>query len=106
MVLVTHDVDEAVYLGDRVVIMSPRPGRIREIVAVDLPHPRERTSAQLANIRNHVLDILNSTTGDDQPKSPIKQPTAKERPAPKPNPVHAALRVKPAGRPLYSSTEI
>lgn len=106
MVLVTHDVDEAVYLGDRVVIMSPRPGRIREIVAVDLPHPRERTSAQLANIRNHVLDILNSTTGDDQSKNSIEKLKPKERPASKANPIHTALRAKPAGRPLYSSTEI
>ncbi|MEI4483357.1 MULTISPECIES: ABC transporter ATP-binding protein [unclassified Phyllobacterium] len=106
MVLVTHDVDEAVYLGDRVVIMSPSPGRIRETVTVDLPHPRERTSAQLASIRNHVLDILNSTTGGDKPKFPIKQPAAKEQPVPKANLIHAALRPKLASRPLYSSTEI
>ena len=62
MVLVTHDVDEAVYLGDRVVIMSPRPGRIREIIAVDVPRPRIRTSAALIDVRNHVLDNLNGTT--------------------------------------------
>lgn len=44
MILVTHDVEEAVYLGDRVVIMEPRPGRIKKIVDIDLPHPRDRNS--------------------------------------------------------------
>lgn len=105
MVLVTHDVDEAVYLGDRVVIMSPRPGRIREIVPVDLPHPRERTSSQLASIRNHILEILNTTTGSDQLKTVTKQPTPQTRPVARPGPVHAALRANPGGRPLFS-TEI
>src|ERR687891_1963722 len=37
---VTHDIDEAIYLGDTVFVMSPRPGRIKEIVQVDLPRPR------------------------------------------------------------------
>lgn len=62
MVLVTHDVDEATYLGDRVVIMSQRPGRIREIIPVDLPRPRVRTSKAFSNIRNHVLERLNIAT--------------------------------------------
>ena len=54
--LVTHDVEEAVALADRVVVLSPRPGRIREVVTLALPHPRQRDdesfSAACRQIRN------------------------------------------------------
>ncbi|MDB6001383.1 MAG: sulfonate transporter ATP-binding protein, partial [Rhizobacter sp.] len=58
MILVTHDVEEAVYLGDRVVVMQPRPGRIRQIVDVPLPRPRERTGAAFAALKEMVLNDL------------------------------------------------
>lgn len=55
MILVTHDVEEAVFLGDRVVVMEPRPGRIHRIVPVDLPHPRDRASPEFARARDSVM---------------------------------------------------
>ncbi len=72
MVLVTHDVEEAVFLGDRVVVMQPRPGRIRRIVDVDLPHPRNRSDPRFIRLRDDVLsDFLDPngrvTRHEEQP---------------------------------------
>lgn len=54
MVLVTHDIDEAVYLADKVVIMSSRPGCIKKIVNVDIPRPRRRTGTTFSEIRRRI----------------------------------------------------
>ncbi len=54
-VLVTHDVEEAVYLGDRVVVMQPRPGRIRRILDIPLPRPRDRQSPAFNALKDDVL---------------------------------------------------
>ncbi|HXU93001.1 MAG TPA: ABC transporter ATP-binding protein [Gallionella sp.] len=55
MILVTHDVEEAVYLSDRVVVMQPRPGRIKRIVDVPLPRERNRNSPAFAAIKEDIL---------------------------------------------------
>ncbi len=63
IVFVTHDIEEAVYLGDRVVVLSARPGRIREEVKIDLPRPRGleiKKSMQCHEYRNHVWDMIRS----------------------------------------------
>jgi sulfonate transport system ATP-binding protein len=55
MVMVTHDIEEAVFLADRIVVLDARPGRIRRIVDVPMPHPRERTAADFNAIKHDVL---------------------------------------------------
>lgn len=55
MLMVTHDIDEAVYLSDRVIVLSSRPGRIREIISVDLPEPRDRNTMEFLEIRQKIF---------------------------------------------------
>jgi ABC-type nitrate/sulfonate/bicarbonate transport system ATPase subunit len=57
---VTHNIEEAVLLGDRIVVMTARPGRIKEIVNVKLPRPRDVTSAEFNEIRRYVASLLES----------------------------------------------
>ncbi|WP_137174076.1 ABC transporter ATP-binding protein [Massilia sp. HP4] len=55
MLMVTHDIEEAVYLADRVVVLEARPGRVRRIQAVPLPHPRQRRDAAFVALRDGLL---------------------------------------------------
>ena len=58
VLMVTHDIDEALYLGTRVVVMAPRPGRIRVDMKNDMPYPRNRTSSAFLKFRKDVLEML------------------------------------------------
>ena len=56
--VVTHDVDEAVVLADRIVVMRPRPGRMFAEIEADLPRPRDRQSAAFDHVKRRVLAAL------------------------------------------------
>ena len=57
-VMVTHDVDEAIYMGSRVLVMDANPGRIIADIKIDLPYPRDRSSAAFVAYRNDILNKL------------------------------------------------
>ncbi len=83
VVLVTHDIDEAIYLADRTIIMTAHPGRICEAIEVDLPRPRRyemRSSAAFIRLRDHVTQIvraeaLKGTAPLGAPASPALVPS-------------------------------
>jgi NitT/TauT family transport system ATP-binding protein len=61
VLFVTHGIDEAVYLADRVVVMSGRPGRVKEIIPVNLARPRSlaiKDNPQFVQLRRHIWDLL------------------------------------------------
>lgn len=58
MVMVTHDVDEAVYLSDKIVVMSPRPAKIEKVLTVTLSQPRDRNNPEFIRLRSEILKIL------------------------------------------------
>lgn len=58
MVLVTHDIDEAIYMSDRIVIMTARPGRVERTIEIELKRPRERNSPDFLRYRVEILELL------------------------------------------------
>ncbi len=58
MLLVTHDIDEAIYMSDRIVILTDRPGRVDRIVEISLARPRERNDPRFLKLRGEILEIL------------------------------------------------
>jgi ABC-type nitrate/sulfonate/bicarbonate transport system ATPase subunit len=58
MLLVTHDIDEAIYMSDRILVMTPAPGRIDRKIEIDLARPRDRTSEAFVRLRGQILEHL------------------------------------------------
>lgn len=68
MIFVTHDVDEAIYLSDRIVIMTTRPGRIQKVIDVKLPRPRERNDAEFLELRTKIFELLHLAKENVKPE--------------------------------------
>ncbi|MFL6590730.1 MAG: ABC transporter ATP-binding protein [Chthoniobacterales bacterium] len=63
MLLVTHDIDEAIYMSDRIVIMTQQPGRIERTIPVNLERARDRSSADFLRLRGEILELLHFAGG-------------------------------------------
>ncbi|WP_117139604.1 ABC transporter ATP-binding protein [Pseudomonas amygdali] len=61
-ILVTHDIEEAIYIADRIILLAPRPGRIQKVIKVCEAHPRERTSFEFHRLQK---ELLYTMTGDE-----------------------------------------
>jgi NitT/TauT family transport system ATP-binding protein len=76
VLFVTHDIDESVYMADRIVVLTPSPTEVREVLSVDLPHPRDQVDTkelpEFARLRAHVYRLIKreQTTGGDEDATP------------------------------------
>ncbi len=65
IIFVTHDIEEAVYLADRIVVMTPNPGKVKGVIPVPLHHFRDRTSGDFLLVRDKIFDLLNMKIEDN-----------------------------------------
>ncbi len=65
IIFVNHDIEEAVYLADRIVVMTPNPGKVKGVIPVPLHHFRDRTSGDFLLVRDKIFDLLNMKIEDN-----------------------------------------
>jgi sulfonate transport system ATP-binding protein len=65
LVLVTHDIEEALVIADRVIVLRPNPGRIDDVISVSLPRPRDRDAAAFEEIKHHLRSALDRSLTKD-----------------------------------------
>ena len=58
IIFITHNIEEAVYLGERVMVLTNKPSTIRETIVVDMPRPRDIADPGFVKIRNHVTEMI------------------------------------------------
>jgi NitT/TauT family transport system ATP-binding protein len=79
VLFVTHDIDESVYMADRVVILTPRPSVVQEVLEVDLPRPRHQVETkempEFAHLRAHVYRAIK---GDDARAARTGEPESRQ----------------------------
>ena len=78
LVMVTHDIDEAVAMADRVLIMSANPGRIVGEMAIDLPYPRDRSATAYGEARRTLMATFESLVGGGEPAGDTPKDQAEE----------------------------
>ena len=67
MVMVTHDVDEAIYLSDRILVMTTRPAKIETSISVEFSRPRARGNPEFLQLRSRILELLNFAGKVEEP---------------------------------------
>jgi NitT/TauT family transport system ATP-binding protein len=86
VVIITHQIDEAVFLADRIVVLAAKPGRIQQIIQNDVPHPREYQSAAFRRLVQRIHDAITKEQLPDIPETPSVPPTPGGMPIPEPLP--------------------
>jgi ABC-type nitrate/sulfonate/bicarbonate transport system ATPase subunit/flavin-dependent dehydrogenase len=93
ILLVTHDIDEAIYMSDRIVLMTPRPGKVETILEVNLQRPRQRNAPEFLRMRGEILERLHFTGSSGGPGpslEPFHPPTAEAPSEPEQAPASSA----------------
>ena len=69
---ITHNVEEAIFLSQRIVLMSPHPGQVQEIIRVDLPYPRDRGSTEFGALYARITAALHSQRSDTSQEDTVQ----------------------------------